>query len=188
MNDARTVTQLLQSWRSGDQEALNLLMPRIYDELRRLAAQAMQGERPDHTLQPTALVHEAYLRLVDTDAEFEDRAHFLATATRVMRRILIDHARAKSRLKRGGGAVRVPLTDSPDPSSPPLEDFIALDAALTRLAESSERRSRVVELHYIGGLTLEESAVVLGVSTATVHRELKFSRAWLYRELLPRGS
>lgn len=183
MTDGGTVTGLLQDWRAGDAGALDRLMPFVYAELRRQARQAMRGERAGHTLQPTELVHEAFLRLVDADVPWEDRAHFLATAATAMRRVLIDHARARQRAKRGGGAIQVSLADVPAGDEPPIEDFIAVDDALTRLAETDPRRARLIELRYFGGLNLEESGEVLGISTTTVHRELRLARAWLMEAL-----
>jgi len=183
MKEAGTVTGLLQEWRGGDAAALDRLMPLVYAELRRQAQRAMRRERAGHTLQPTELVHEAFLRLVDADIAWQDRAHFLAAAATAMRRVLLDHAKARQRLKRGGGAVLVSLVDVAAPEDTSIEDFIALDAALTRLAADDARRSRLIELRYFGGLNLEEAGAVLGLSTATVHRELKLARAWLMREL-----
>jgi RNA polymerase sigma factor (TIGR02999 family) len=183
MKEAGTVTGLLHEWRGGNPDALDRLMPMVYAELRRRAQIAMRGERPGHTLAPTELVHEAFLRLVDADISWEDRAHFLAAAATAMRRVLLDHAKARLRQKRGGGAVLVSLVDVAAADGTPIEDFIALDAALTRLAAEDERRSRMIELRYFGGLNLEETGAVLGLSTATVHRELKLARAWLMREL-----
>jgi len=186
MDRTETVTGLLQAWQRGDSRAADRLLPLVYDELHRLAAAAMSRERPDHTLQPTALVHEAYLRLVDSDIPWRDRAHFLATAATAMRRVLLDHAKAKSRAKRGGGAIRLTLDEAlhgSETGSAAVEDFIALDAALNRLAQQDPRRVRVIELRYFGGLNLEESGEVLGLAASTVHRELKLARAWLYREM-----
>ncbi|MGK7311857.1 MAG: sigma-70 family RNA polymerase sigma factor [Candidatus Longimicrobiales bacterium M2_2A_002] len=183
MTDPKTVTQLLHAWRQGDENAPDRLVPLIYDELKRLAGRAMRGERPDHTLQPTALVHEAFARLVDADIDWNDRIHFLATAATVMRRVLVDHARAKSRQKRGGDAVKVTLEEALVPDSEPSELVLALDEALNRLAEVDERKSRVVELHYFGGLTHPEVAAALEISPATVDRDLRMARAWLHREL-----
>jgi RNA polymerase sigma factor (TIGR02999 family) len=177
------VTQLLVRWRGGDESAHERLMPLVYDELRRLADRYMRAERPDHTLQATALVHEAYVRLVGVDAAWQDRAHFMSLAATMMRRVLVDHARAGRRQKRGGGAAKVSLDDvallSPEPSA----ELLDLDDALTRLAAIDERKARAVELHYFGGLTYEETAEVLGISPATVDRDLRMARAWLYREV-----
>jgi len=183
MSDPQTVTQLLQAWRHGDDDAPQRLMPLIYDELKRLAERAMRRERPDHTLQPTALVHEAFLRLVDAEVDWQDRIHFMATAATVMRRVLVDHARAKARLKRGGDVKKVTLDEGLTIGSEPSEVVLALDQAMTRLAEIDERKSRVVELHYFGGLTYDETAAALDISAATVDRDLRMARAWLYREM-----
>lgn len=186
MTEPTTITRLLREWQEGDPEAADRLMPLVYDELRRLASAAMRNERSDHTLQPTALVHEAYLRLAGADIAWQDRAHFLAAAATAMRRVLLDHARAKGRAKRGGGAVRLTLIDSlhaGTSASQAVEDFLTLHTALERLAEQNPRRVRVVELRYFGGLNLEESGAVLGLAPSTVHRELKLARAWLYRQM-----
>lgn len=182
----RPATVLLQSWQNGDIDAFDRLVELLYDELRQLAGRAMRGQPSEHTLQPTALVHEAYVRLAGADTGFADRSHFLAAAATVMRRILIDHARRASRAKRGGKAVRVTLDDSrigPSAPDPGFADIIALDQALTRLSGESPRRGKAVELHYFGGLNLEEMAAVLEVSVGTAHRDLKLARAWLHREL-----
>ncbi len=181
--DRQDVTRLLQQWRGGDHQALDQLMPIVYDELRRLAARCLQAERPGHTLPATALVHEAYLRLMDADIGWQDRAHFYAVAARVVRRILVEYARAHSRQKRGGGEIAVPLDEAvvvgPEASSTVLE----LDEALRRLAAIDERKSDIIQLLFFGGLTYDETATALSISPATVHRELKLAKAWLSREL-----
>lgn len=180
------VTELLAQVRRGDPEALRALWPRVYDELRSMAARLLHAERPDHTLQPTALVHEAYLRLVDQRAGWQDRAHFYAIAAQAMRRILVDYARAHRASKRGGGIAPVSLDEHGDvaPSpGPVLDDLLAVDAALEALQDLDEFGARVVELRYFGGLSVEETARVLGVSPATVKREWSLARAWLYRRL-----
>ncbi|HUF28814.1 MAG TPA: sigma-70 family RNA polymerase sigma factor [Gemmatimonadaceae bacterium] len=181
--DGESVTALLTAWRGGDDSARDRLLIVVYGELHRLAERALRGDRPGHTLQATALIHEAYLRLVDADVPWEHRAHFYAVAARTMRRILVDHARAKRRLKRGGDHVDVTLEESAiiDPERPP--DLEALDEALERLAGHDERKARAVELHYFGGLNYDETARVLGISTATVHRDLRMAKAWLYQQL-----
>jgi len=177
------VTALLREWRSGDQQALEPLMVHVYDELRRLAGGRMRGERPDHTLQPTALVHEVFVRLVGADVDWQDRAHFLAVAASTMRRILVDHAKARSRVKRGGG-VEVESLDEVGPPAPELPaELPALDDAMSALAAIDPQKGRLVELYFFGGLTFEELGCVLGVSRATAHRELELAKAWLYREL-----
>lgn len=169
---------------SGDPEAnVEWLTQRLYPELRRLAQQAMRRERVGHTLQSTALVHEAYLRLLEGDLRVESRAHFLALASRVMRRILIDHARGRDRLKRGGEYERISLTEANPSSGDSPFEIIALDQALDALKSFDERRARLLELQLFGGLTYPEMAEALDVSEATVHRELRLARAWLHREL-----
>lgn len=155
----------------------------VYDQLRRLAARCLSRERPDHTLRATALVHEAYLRLVDSEVAWEDRVHFYRVAAQVLRHILVDHARAHGRQKRGAGAERVPLEEAlmVGPNAP--SGIIELDEALERLATHDRRKSEVVELLFFGGLTYGETAAALNISPATVHRELALAKAWLYREL-----
>jgi RNA polymerase sigma factor (TIGR02999 family) len=182
------VTALLVAWRNGDQRALERLIPLVHRELRRVARAAMRGERTDHTLEPTALVNEAYIRLAGLRRlNWQDRAHFLAVSARVMRQILIDYARARRFQKRGGGAIKVTL-DTVLVAPEPGRDLVALDEALGQLAEADARKGRVVELRFFGGLTVEESAAVLGVSVDTVMRDWKFARAWLLRELKGRPS
>lgn len=180
--ETRSITQLLADSRSGDGAALDRLMPLVYDELRRLAGSYMRNESVGHTLQPTALVHDAYLRLVNSDIELQDRAHFFAVAARLMRRILVDHARAKGRQKRGG-ALRVTLAESLDAAIGPDLDILDLEDAILRLSEIDERKGKVVELHFFGGLSYHETAEALGISPATVDRELRFAKAWLHHEL-----
>lgn len=182
--DRTEVTTLLQAWQGGDAGALERLLPLLYGQLHAIARRQLLGERPDHTLQPTALVHEAYLRLVGLDAPFEHRVHFLAVAARTMRRVLVDHARARLRVKRGSGAVQVTLQEGMAAAAPePIADLVALDDALTRLSVLDERKAKVVELHYFGGLTHIEVAAALDVSPGTVDRDLRTARAWLSREL-----
>lgn len=180
------ITELLQAWGTGDPAALERVFDELYPSLREVAARAMRGERPDHTLQPTAIVHEAYLELSgQARAQFRDRAHFLAVAGFVMRRILVEHARARAAAKRGGGASRQALADDAEASAPAtaLEEILAVDLALERLAAIDERAARAVTLRYFGGLSLEETAVALGVSLATAKRDWTVARAWLRREL-----
>lgn len=177
------VTRLLVRWREGDSAALDRLLPMVYDELRRMARGRMQREAPGHTLQATELVHEAYARLVDADVDWVDRAHFLAIAATTMRRVLVDHARTRARLKRGGGEQAVTLAEDLVGVDTGSEAFLALDGALTRLAAQDERKARVVELHYFGGLTYAETAAAVGVSEATIDRDLRMARAWLKSEL-----
>ena len=179
------VTQMLLEWRSGNQEALDRLMPLVYDELRRLANRYMRSERPEHTLQATALVNEAYLRLVDMKVSWQDRAHFFAVAARLMRRLLVDHARANQRAKRESGP-KVSLDDALEVSSKPALDLVALDEALTRFATFDPRKAEIIELHFFGGLNNEEVAEALGISRATVQRDLRLAKAWLSHELKSR--
>lgn len=179
------VTQLLMDWRGGRGEALDELMPLVYAELRRLASSALNGESPGHTLQTTALVHEAYVRLVGADVDWEGSGHFMRVAARAMRRILVDHARKRRSLKRGSGHTPVSLDTLqgvlPGASRP--DDVIELDEALERLIALEERKGRAIELHYFGGLSYDEVAEVLDVSPATVHRDLRMAKAWLFKEL-----
>lgn len=178
------VTTLLAAWSDGDEGALTLLVPRIYAELHRLAHHHMRGERDARTLQTTALVHEAYLRLVDTrQVRWQSRAHFLGVAAQAMRRILVDAARARGARKRGGAVPAVPFDDALSPVSVRGASLVALDDALTALAGVDPRKSRVVELRYFGGLSVAETATVLGVSPETVHRDWRVAKAWLLREL-----
>jgi RNA polymerase sigma factor (TIGR02999 family) len=179
--EARPVTALLRAWRSGDPTALDRLIPLVYAELHRLAEGYMRGERPGHTLQATALVNEAYLRLVHAEVDWKDRAHFYAVAATTMRRILVDHARAQGRKKRAGA--RVSLEESVLVAPDREADLVVIDEALTRLAANDARAARAVELHYFGGLTYDEMAEALGVSAATVDRDLRFAKSWLYREI-----
>jgi len=181
----QSVTGLLQAWALGDQTALDELLPLVYDDLRRQARRLMRSQPAGHTLQTTALVHEAYLRLVGQSAvEWNGRAHFFGVAAKAMRSILVDHARARGAAKRGGSARAVTLDDAAGVAGPQASvDVLALDDALGRLAELDARKSKLVELRYFGGLGIEETAAVLGVSPATVKREWTTARAWLRREL-----
>jgi RNA polymerase sigma factor (TIGR02999 family) len=178
------VTELLRQWSDGRPEALDRLLPEIYAELRRLASSYLRRERPDHTLQPTALVHEAFFKLVDQRAvQWQSRAHFFGIAAQAMRRILVDHARAHAADKRGAGERKVSLDEVQIAGAPIDFDILALDEALSRLAVFDPQQSRVVELRFFGGLTMEETAEVLHISPATVGREWTMARAWLYAEL-----
>jgi RNA polymerase sigma factor (TIGR02999 family) len=178
------VTQILRAWSDGDRGALDELIPIVYEELRRQAARYLRRERPDHTLQTTALIHEAYVRLVDQkEVRWQNRAHFFGVAAQMMRRILVDHARKDQALKRGGPAAELPLEETAAVSGVPDMNLVALDEALTRLAAMDERKGRVVELKYFGGLTAEEAAEVLGVSEATVRHDWGLAKAWLRREI-----
>lgn len=183
------VTQILHDWSGGDREAPERLMPLVYNELRRLARTFLARERGTHTLQPTALVHEAYLRLVDQRrVSWQNRAHFYGIASSMMRRVLIDHARAHATEKRGGETIRLSLDDVQVPLEQRAAGLLALDEALEKLSQMDERKSRIVELRFFGGLSDEEIAEVLGVSTRTVLRDWKTARLWLYRELAPVGA
>jgi RNA polymerase sigma factor (TIGR02999 family) len=176
------ITALLRDWSGGDHEALERLMPAVYGELKRLAASYLRSERPGHTLQPTALVHEAYLRLQgQRSVAWSNRAHFFGIAARIMRRILVDHARRRGAAKRDAAALRLTLVD--DAAGDRAPELIALDTALTSLERLDPQQARVVELRYFGGLTVEETAEAAGISTATVKREWRTARAWLRREI-----
>lgn len=178
------ITQLLLQWRRGDQSALDELMPLVYEELRRLARQCMRGEHAGHTLQTTALVNEAYLRLVNSSrVQWQDRAHFFAIASQLMRRVLVDEARKRNNLKRGGEYTRVTI-DQVELSSQPRDlDLLALDRALDGLAQFAPRKSKVVELRFFGGLSIEETALVMGISADIVKREWRTAKLWLFQEL-----
>jgi RNA polymerase sigma factor (TIGR02999 family) len=178
------ITALLLDWSHGDPEALEKLVPLVYAELRRLAERSLRRERAAHTLQPTAVVHEAFLKLVDQQrVEWKSRAHFFAIAAQAMRRLLVDHARARNAEKRGGFATRVALEDAVAATPPVDVDLLALDEALDRLGSLDAGQARVVELRFFGGLTVEETAEVVGSSAATVKRDWQSARAWLFREL-----
>ncbi len=178
------ITRLLVAWGEGDKDALDRLMPFVYSELRRLAHAYMRRQKSDHTLQTTALVNEAYMRLIDTSrVRWQDRNHFFAMSAKMMRRILVDSARSKNARKRGGGEHMVTFDEALPVVEAKAADLIDLDDALTRLAELDERQSRIVELRYFGGLTEEEIADVLEVSARTVRRDWSIARAWLFREL-----
>ena len=180
----QNITALLQAWRQGDQTAFDTLVPLVHDELRQVARRHMSHEAPGHTLQPTALVNEAYLRLIEArGVNWRNRAHFLAIAARVMRQILVDFARSRRYQKRGGGAVRVTLVEDLIVSGEPCRDVIALDDCLEALAKFDQRKSRVIEMRFFGGLSVKETAAVLGVSCDTVMRDWKLARAWLLQEL-----
>ena len=181
---AHQITELLVSWRNGDKAALDQLMPLVYDELHSLAHRYMKRERPGQTLQTTALVNEAYLRLVDSkQVEWRNRAHFFAIAAQIMRHLLVDRARSRHSAKRGGGGRQVTLDETAVISSERDMELLGLDEALNKLAAFDERKSRLVELRYFGGLSVEEAAEVLGLSGITVKREWLKTKAWLYREL-----
>ena len=178
------VTELLVAWSDGDQAALETLTPLVHEELRRLAHHYMKGERPGHTLQTTALVNEAYLKLIDQKrVKFKNRSQFFALAATLMRHILVDHARDRRSLKRGGGALKVSFEKALIVSGDCNEDLVALDDALVRLASVDVRKSKVVELRFFGGLSVEETAEALDVSAVTVMREWRMAKAWLYNSL-----
>jgi RNA polymerase sigma factor (TIGR02999 family) len=178
------VTQLLKAWTTGDEEALKKLTPLVYDQLHRVAQRCMAGERPGHTLQTTALVNEVYLQLVDCEQiNWQDRAHFFAVSARLMRRILIDFARSRGYQKRGGGVLHLSLDEAPPVCHESSANLVALDDALQALAAVDGRKSKVVELKFFGGLSLEETAEVLKVSVETVGRDWRLAKVWLLREL-----
>ncbi|MEM7501803.1 MAG: ECF-type sigma factor [Pseudomonadota bacterium] len=181
---ADDITRLLSDWRSGQESALEQLTPQVYDELKRIAARMFRGENAGHTLQPTAVVNEAFLNLVDANVDYQNRAHFFSLAARMMRRILVDHAKAKSAAKRGGSERNEHYTEGVAAANPaPDREILALDAALDELAALDERRARVLELHYFGGLSYEEMSEVLGVASATLSRDLRAARAWLKSQM-----
>lgn len=177
-------TELLRAWAGGERGALDRLTPRVYDELRKIAGHFMQGERPGRTVQTTALVHEAYLKLIDiTNVDWQHRAHFFAIAAQIMRRILLDQARHRVAAKRGGAAPRVNLDQVPDTGFGRARELIALDDALNALAQVDPRKAQVIELRFFGGLSVEETSEVLKVSPDTVMRDWRLARAWLLAEL-----
>jgi RNA polymerase sigma factor (TIGR02999 family) len=180
--EQRQVTKLLREWSAGSKEALDQLMPLVYDQLRRLAGRCLAAERPDHTLRATALVNEAYLRLVDSGMDFQGRVQFFAVAAKVLRHILVDHARTRNRQMRGGGAQKLTL-DEAILVTDDQPGLVELDEALERLSARDRRKGEVVELLYFGGLTYDETAAALGISAATVHRELRMAKAWLQCEM-----
>lgn len=178
------ITALLKAHASGDPDALNELFPRVYDQLRRIARQRMRGERTDHTLRTTGLVHEAYMELVDLSrVDWQDRQHFFAVAARVMRNLLVDYAVKRNAEKRGGDRDRVPLAEGDAVTEVILEDVVAVHQALDHLEAVDERQARVVECRFFGGLTIEETSDALGISSSTVGRDWRMARAWLNREL-----
>jgi RNA polymerase sigma factor (TIGR02999 family) len=184
MPSPNEITQLLLDWSHGDKAALDQLMPLVYDELRSLANSYLRRERPDHTLQPTALVHEAYLRLIDQQSvQWQNRTHFFGIAAQMMRRILVDHARYHAREKRLSVSQRVSLDEAIMAAQQPDIDVLALDSALDQLADFDPQQARVVELRFFGGLTVEETAEVLGLSPATVKRDWSMAKAWLLLQL-----
>ncbi len=181
--DPQLVTRLLQEWSHGNKEALDQLMPLVHQQLRKLASRCMRDERPGHTLRATALVNEAYIRLVDANVAWQNRVHFFAIAARLLRRILVDYAKAGNSQKRGGGVDRIPLDEALLVGPGASAELVELDDALKRLAAHDQRKSDVIELLFFGGLTYDETAAALDISAATVHRELTMAKAWLHREL-----
>jgi len=180
----QNITQLLERWGNGNKEVLDELLPIVYDELRRQAARYLRRERAGHTLQTTALIHEAYIRLVDQrNVQWQNRAHFFGIASQLMRRILVDHARTKKRAKRGGSDIRVSLTDVAVAVKGEDLDVLAVDEALERLEAIDKQQARIVELRFFSGLTVEETAEVLSISPATVKRDWSMAKAWLHREI-----
>jgi RNA polymerase sigma factor (TIGR02999 family) len=176
-------TQLLTEWRSGHPQALERLTPLVYDELRRLARNYMRAERGSHTLQATAVVHEAFLRLIQANVALQDRGHFFALASRLMRRVLVDHAKSRSRIKRNAGARELIAEDMGETLPTADFDVVALDDALEGLQQMEPRLAQVIELHYFGGLTYDQIAEAVGTSAATVHRDIRLARAWLLNEI-----
>jgi RNA polymerase sigma factor (TIGR02999 family) len=183
--ESNNVTHLLKAWSAGDQGALEELTPKVYVELRRMAAKYMRNERAGNTLQATALVHEVFLRLVEVDSvTWQDRAHFFAVSANMMRRILVDRARAKGMAKRGGGALQLNLDDMPEVASGSRDrEIVAIDEALDTLAQIDPRKAKVIELRFFGGLSVEETAEVLKISPQSVMRDWKMARAWLMAEI-----
>lgn len=187
-SDSGEVTRLLKAIRAGDNHAAGDLLPLVYAELHRIAAAYMRRERPDHTLQPTALINEAYLRLVGEDVDWKDRGHFIGLAAHVMRRVLVDYARQHNAERRAGGLQRVEMEDNLAISPQRLEEVLFLDQALARLKEKSARQAQVVELKYFGGLSIEQIAAILDVAPRSVKRDWSLARIFLYRELNPGAS
>jgi RNA polymerase sigma factor (TIGR02999 family) len=181
----KNVTQLLLAWGQGDEAARDRLIPLVYDALRRIARRNLRGEPPGHRLQTASLIHEAYLRLVEQSVPWQSRAHFFGIAARLMRQLLVDRARARHRLKRGGDRQQISLSDAAGIAQEPAVDLLALDEALARLADVDPQNSRIVELRFFGGLTIDETAQVMGVSTPTVERGWRAARAWLQTEVSP---
>ncbi len=184
-DNSQQITQLLNRWSNGDAEVLDNLMPLVYEELRRQASGYLRRERSNHTLQPTALINEAYLKLIDQrDVKWQNRAHFFAIAAQAMRRILVDYARERKREKRGGAAENLPLDEALTiVSQEKSVDLVALDEALNKLAKFDERQAKVVELRYFSGLSIDETAEVLNVSNITIRRDWSMAKAWLFHEI-----
>lgn len=187
MSKGSDITSLLQAWGAGDEQALDALTPLIYDELHRLAKRAFAGERPGHTLQPTALVNEAYAQLLKDDIDWQNRTHFFALSGRLMRRLLVNYAVARNRDKRGGKVLKVTLNDAVHAAPDTDVQFLQLNDALNRLAEIDEDKARLIELQYFGGLSFKEIEAVTGLSSSTIDRHLRTARAWLKVELADEG-
>lgn len=183
MSPPGEITQLLNQWASGNEDAGESLTPLIYDEMHKIAARIFRTEKSGHTLQPTALVHEAYANLVAVDISWQDRAHFYSLAARMMRRMLVNHANARNAAKRGGGALRVTLDESKTPAVDASAELLDLDETLSKLAELDERKAELIQLQYFGGLTFREMEEVTGLSSSTLDRELRFARAWMKDQL-----
>jgi RNA polymerase sigma factor (TIGR02999 family) len=184
-SDRQLVTQLLQQWSGGNKQALDELMPLVYEQLRKLASNCLRSEHPDHTLRATALVNEAYMRLVGANVTWQDRVHFFAVSARMLRRILVDHAKSHNRQKRGGEFQKITLDEAVFVGPQADRGIVEVDEALNRLAAHDQRKSELIELLFFGGMTYDEAAAALKISPATVHRELTLAKAWLYRELSP---
>jgi RNA polymerase sigma-70 factor, ECF subfamily len=187
-DNAGQVTQLLKAMRTGDERAADDLLPLVYQELHRLARGYMRRERAEHTLQPTALINEAYLRLAHDDVDWQNREHFIGVAAQVMRRVLVDYARHHNAEMRGGGLKRVELQEGLAISPERMDEMVSLDEALSRLAEENPRQARVVELRYFGGLSVEQIAAILGIAERSVKRDWSLARVWLFRELRPNAT
>ena len=183
MADQQSITQLLNRWGTGDKEAEAQLTPMVYDELQRMAKRLFRSEKRSHTLQPTALVHEAFVKLVDVDVTWQDRAHFFSLAARMMRRLLVNHANARNAAKRGGDAIKVTLNESAVSGSDADADLLDLEEALQGLAELDPRKAELIELQYFGGLSFREMEEVTGLSSSTLDRDLRMARAWLKDQL-----
>lgn len=179
MSDQQSITQLLNRWGSGDKDAEAQLTPLVYDELQRMAKRLFRGEKPSHTLQPTALVHDAFVKLIDVDVTWQDRAHFYSLAARMMRRLLVNHANARNAAKRGGDAIKVTLNESVVAGAGADAELLDLEEALQGLAKLDSRKAELIELQYFGGLSFKEMAEVTGLSSSTLDRDLRIARAWL---------
>ncbi len=184
MVDKPAITQLLNQWGSGDKDAEATLTPMVYDELQRMAKRLFRSEKKSHTLQPTALVHEAFVKLVDVNVTWQDRAHFFSPAARMMRRLLVNHAHARNAAKRGGDAIKVTLNEGSVSDASADADLIDLEEALSALAEIDERKAQLIELQYFGGLSFREMEAVTGLSSSTLDRDLRLARAWLKNAML----